>query len=566
MRYFGKSCPNANVVLIVVTVVLVAAAAAATHPGTWMAKEDLPAVLYFAATAEVNGIIYAIGGSPGAGVVDTVFAYDPAFDHWTARAPMPTPRSMAVAAVVDGKIYVIGGILDTSEWTVTGAVEVYDPSTDTWVTRNLADHIDASSIPKSLTIDIGPRSMPKALWSPAVAVVDGKIFVVGGATGDGLGEPINFSTVQVYDPADNSWDTGTDMPTARRILSASVVDGLIYAAGGYATHTSSALEVYDPATDAWSIAADMPRARGSHAAAIVDGMVYVFGGLTSDGLIQEVGVYDASKDSWEHATRMADQRWGLGAAVVNGEVHLIGGGLTLYLTGSRFVDTYDPNLYTYWTEVAAHLPGAFGSQWRTDMCVANINDEEADLELVLHTDVREFTHSDEIGPRQQKAFEDVVGTMGIEEKGMLEVRSDQFLRMAGRIFSEDDGGTFGQFCDFLTMDEGFFKGDMEVYLVGLRQEEGLFRTNLIFANTGIREATVFVTLHRCSGEALRTFHVSLDPGQLDQRLEVFANEGGEPNVGWGFARMMVIEGAGVRISASVIDSRTNDATTIVAER
>ncbi len=567
MRYFGTSCPNAKVVLALVTIVLVAAAAAATHPGTWTAREDLPEDLYFAATAEVNGIIYAIGGSPGAGVVDTVYAYDPqigsaskdvnsplSFDVWSTRAPMPTPRAMTGAAVINGKIYVIGGAIDSSDFAATAAVEVYDPATDLWE---------------------GLTDMPVALWSPAAAAVDGKIYVIGGGAGDALGESSVFASVHVYDPASDSWDTATDMPTARAILGASVVDNLIYAVGGKSggeSIFSSALEVYDAATDTWTTGADMPTVRDSLATATVDGRVYAFGGLAfrSDGplmVAQEVEVYDPGTNSWEQSTLMPDQRWGLGAAVVDGTVYLIGGGQNATVTASRFVDTYDPNLYTSWTDVAAHLSGAHGSQWQTDLCAANFNNETANVILVLHTDTGAHEHLDTIEATRQKAFQDVVGQMGVDGKGLLRIVSDQPLRMAGRTFNKDGAGTFGQFCDFRTMDDGFFSDD-EVWLIGLRQEEGLFRTNLIFANTGLRKATIYIELFRCSGGSpLSTLWVAdLMPGEMRQEIEPFAILAGEPNLGWGYAKVTVVEGAGVRISASVIDSRTNDATTIVAER
>ena len=558
MRYLGTSCPNTKVVLTVVAVLLVAGAATATHPGTWAAKADLPERLYFAATAEVDGIIYTIGGSPGEGVVATVLAFDPVLGmgRWLQeeRAPMPTHRSMTAAAVVNGKIYVIGGAIDSSDFAATSAVEVYDPATDNWETRT---------------------DMPAALWSPAAAAVDGKIYVIGGGTGDALGDRSFYSTVQVYDPAGDTWDTAADMPTARGILGASVVDDKIYAVGGSSEETPfiGALEVYDPATDSWTIGADMPTPRDSLATATVDGKVYAFGGLAPGGasspeVVHEVEVYDPLTDSWEQSTRMPDDRWGLGAAVVDDTIYLIGGGLELLVLGSTYVDAYDPNLYTSWTEVAAHLPGAFGSQWRTDVWAANMEDETANVEIILHTFPPVIYHSlsDTIEAGHQKAFTDVVETMGFEGKAMLSVRSDQPLHGAGRLYSQDDDGTFGQFCDFRYMDDGFAKDDV-VYLTGLRQEEGLFRTNLVFANSGIRDAFLMVELFSGTGDPVDTFMVvGLQPAKMEQLVEVFANEGGQPNIGWGYAKITVFEGAGVRISASVIDSRTNDATTIVAER
>lgn len=561
MRYFGKSFPNTKVVLTVIAIVLVAAAAAATHPGTWAAREDLPERLYLAAIAEVDGIIYTIGGSPGEGVVATVLAFDPLEERWLQeeRAPMPTPRSMAAAAVVDGKIYVIGGSLGLSEFAVTSVVEVYDPAADSWETK----------------IDI-----PTARWGAAAAAIDGKIYVLGGAVGDAFGDRTILSTVEVFDPSDDSWDTAADMPTARAVFGAPSIGGKIFAGGGSVGNAveqhsvTGAFEVYDSATDSWSEAAPMPTPRTSHAAIALDDEIHVFGGFAFDDLaplrgIRDVEVFDPSTNIWERSTVMPDDRWGLGAAVVDDTIYLIGGGLEpLVLNGSTYVDAYDPDLYTSWTEAAAHLPGAFGSQWRTDIWAANMEDESANVEIILHSLPPMIYHSlsDTIEATQQKAFTDVVGTMEFEGKAMLSVRSDQPLHSAGRLYSQDDDGTFGQLCQFRTMDDGFAKSAV-VYLTGLRQEEGLFRTNLLFANSGIREASLMVQLFSGTGDAVATFMVvKVQPGKIDQWVEVFANEGGQPNVGWGYAKITVLEGAGVRISASVIDSRTNDATTIVAER
>ncbi len=549
MKNLEISCVNAKIASAVVALMLIAAAAAAVHPGTWTAREDLPEYLYFAAVAEVDGIIYAIGGSRGLEGVDTVYAYEPAGDVWTAKAAMPTPRMRATAAVVEGKIYVFGGLFDTFDaTTVTTAVEVYDPATDTW---------EAGT------------DMPTATWDSAAAAVDGEIYVIGGYPG-----PDQWtSSVQVYDPAGDSWDTAADMPTSRGGLGVSVVDGLIYAVGGWPgsriPFATEALEIYDPATDTWTVAAGMPTPRDWFTTAAIDGKVYALGGLTYGdawaSIVHDVEVYDPQTGLWEHSTRMPDERFGLGAAVIDDKIFLIGGADKLDYFGSKYVDTYDPNLYTSWTEVAAHLSGASGSQWRTDVCAANLNNDAANVELVLHTDTGNHVHSDIIEPSQQKAFDDVVGQMDIEDKGLLEVSSDQPLRVSGRTFNDGGDGTFGQMSEFRTMDDGLFTLD-EAWIVGMRQEEGLFRTNVTVANTGIRRATVLLEFFDGDGAKLGQVVKPLGPGTFDQILEPFAYDVGAPNVGWGFLKVRIFGGAGILVSASVIDSRTNDATTIVAQR
>ena len=58
--------------------------------------------------------------------------------------------------------------------------------------------------------------MPTVRTITATVTYDGKIYVIGGA------RPI-FRTVEVYDPATDTWTRKADMPTARWALAADVV-------------------------------------------------------------------------------------------------------------------------------------------------------------------------------------------------------------------------------------------------------------------------------------------------------------------------------------------------------
>ena len=101
--------------------------------------------------------------------------------------------------------------------------------------------------------------MPTPRWMHSAAVVDGKIYVIGGASSQP--DSSKLSTVEVYDPATDTWERKADMPTARGWIppSSPVVDGRIYVIGGLPTLTR--VEVYDTATDTWSRAVDMPTPR-----------------------------------------------------------------------------------------------------------------------------------------------------------------------------------------------------------------------------------------------------------------------------------------------------------------
>jgi N-acetylneuraminic acid mutarotase len=73
------------------------------------------------------------------------------------------------------------------------------------------------------------------------AVIDGKLYVIGGNING-----VNVSTVEIYDPASNTWTTGTSEPTARYGAAAGVIDSKLYATGGYdaSNMINGSLEVY----------------------------------------------------------------------------------------------------------------------------------------------------------------------------------------------------------------------------------------------------------------------------------------------------------------------------------
>ena len=86
--------------------------------------------------------------------------------------------------------------------------------------------------------------MPTPRWSPASGVVNGKIYVVGGTVVPRAGDRQNLTTVEVYDPETDTWAQGVDMPTARGWLSASLIDGKLYAVGGRLNFASESFEVF----------------------------------------------------------------------------------------------------------------------------------------------------------------------------------------------------------------------------------------------------------------------------------------------------------------------------------
>jgi hypothetical protein len=285
-----------------------------------------------------------------------------------------------------------------------------------------------------------------------------------------------------------------------------------------------------------------------------------------------VEVYDPVTDTWAEADPLPTPRAALATGTVNGRIYAIGGDLGAFLwrnpssTVEELAVAPAEYPHVYWLDVAANLAGSHGSQWVTDLVLFNQAETAADISFVLHGDDGQHTAPASVVAGAQGVFEDVVGdTLGLEGKGLLEVRSSNPLRGAARIYNLGDEGTFGQGFALHAADEGLTAGDT-AWLLELRQERDRYRTNIAVANTGDVDAQVQIFLLATDGSELHAFTLDLEPGELTQVIEPFANRAGRPDLGWGLARAEVITGSGVVVSASVVDSRTNDATTVPMQR
>jgi N-acetylneuraminic acid mutarotase len=267
---------------------------------------------------------------------------------WFTMAPMPTARIALAVAAVNGKIYAIGGF---SNQGVVNTVEVFDPAAFNGI---------GSWSPTP--------AMPTARHGLAVAVVNGKIYAIGGQGSSSL-----TNVVEVYDPNSNSWSTTVTivnlrdgtlldvplalMPTVRVAFAAAAVNGKIYAIGGGGADIGglNTVEVYDPISNSWGTAASMPTRRTWVAAAVVNGKIYAMGGRNSSGVTNTVEVYDPISNSWSTAASMPTPRERLAAAAVNGKIYAIGGVVGAG-TGLNTVEVYDP-ISNSWS-TAASMPAA----------------------------------------------------------------------------------------------------------------------------------------------------------------------------------------------------------------
>ncbi|XP_070536116.1 kelch-like protein 18 [Ptychodera flava] len=165
--------------------------------------------------------------------------------------------------------------------------------------------------------------------------ITGMIYAVGGltSTGDAL------STVEVYDPICNLWQTAKPMSAMRSRGGVTVLSGQLYAIGGYDGHSRlNTVEVYDPVVNEWWEVAAMNSKRSALGAASLDGKVYACGGYDGISSLNSVECYDPENDKWFMVANMIKARSAAGITVFDGQVCAVGGhdGLSIFSSVESF--------------------------------------------------------------------------------------------------------------------------------------------------------------------------------------------------------------------------------------
>jgi len=181
-------------------------------------------------------------------------------------------------------------------------------------------------------------SMPTARLYLAVGVINGIVYAVGGWNFRNV-----LATVEAYNPLTNVWTEETPMPTPRQWLCVRTVNGILYAiggadAGGFAVDN---VEAYNPATNSWTEEAPLPEPRSSLACGVVNGKIYAVGGEGGRNGTQANEMYDPITNTWTEKAAMPTGRAFLGVGVVRNILYAVGGSWQDQNT-ERVVEAYDP--------------------------------------------------------------------------------------------------------------------------------------------------------------------------------------------------------------------------------
>jgi hypothetical protein len=188
----------------------------------------------------------------------------------------------------------------------------------------------------------GFTALPEQLHGhgePAIAVLEGKVCVVGGYT--------DFA--EYYEPG-VGWTQAPSLYTYG--ASAEALDGRVYVFGGYG---SNATYSWAPGETDWTQEEDIPHGKGSMASTVVDGKIYVMGGLLSDssdvGGVNYFRSYEVGV-GWSELPPLPVPRGTAAAATIGSRIYLVGG-------RSGDSDTTDSRVFSYdtatggpWVELA----------------------------------------------------------------------------------------------------------------------------------------------------------------------------------------------------------------------
>lgn len=195
-----------------------------------------------------------------------------------------------------------------------------------------------------------PSPVPR--FEGATAVVDGRLYAFGGF-GAGAGLPAQ-SRVDVYDPESNVWTERAPMPRAVTHVQAAVVGTRVFLGGGFEGPSGgppiAIVQVYDSAADVWSTTAvpPLPAARASGGFVARGRFVHALGGLTPGRCVDTTDhfVLDTQNPGagWITAAPLPESRNHFQAVEWNGRLYVTGGqrGHDCGSTLLRSAHVYDP--------------------------------------------------------------------------------------------------------------------------------------------------------------------------------------------------------------------------------
>jgi N-acetylneuraminic acid mutarotase len=232
----------------------------------WKQRAPLPLPRSGYMAGEIGGKYVVAGGSYWVGKKkhwsNEVDIFNPAANAWSKAASLPQPRSDAASVVYDGALYVWGGATPdhfradalefrNGKWTALPAANLPGPRVYSvavvcqgrvYLLGGMSKSGDYSSVSNALWTwnpkvpqkgwQVLPPLPGPGLINHAMASVNGKIYVLGGATHGGK-NVVNVKAAFEFAPETGKWTRLADLPIGRRCWWGVGLANSILLLGGY---------------------------------------------------------------------------------------------------------------------------------------------------------------------------------------------------------------------------------------------------------------------------------------------------------------------------------------------
>lgn len=248
----------------------------------------------------------------------------------------------SAVTLTNGKVLVFGN------WADTNVTDLYDPTTN--------------SFTRVGNMIRGRRG------HTTVRLQDGRVLAIGGRYFNSTsGVDVTLNSVEVFDPATETWSSTGSMNVAREnFFSTLLPNGKVLVVGGMrrapGTTYLSSVEIYDPSTGVFTYTNSMPQTRGEAiGVTLANGKVLIAGGYSdASGHMKSAILFDPSTNAWSSISSQMNTVHYAGSATVlmnDGRVIIAGGWSPS--TGVSAIEIFNPSNNTFAS--AASLPSfSFG--------------------------------------------------------------------------------------------------------------------------------------------------------------------------------------------------------------
>ncbi|MEM6800842.1 MAG: kelch repeat-containing protein, partial [Bacteroidota bacterium] len=291
----------------------------------WQAETNLLQPRGEFANAIIGNKLYIMGGifNSISGPKE-VEVYDFQTASWSIVSELPLHKNHFTigSSIYGDEIWLCGGKLNGRGRNGLRQVDVYNTQSNSW--RK------------------GP-DLPETHWAGPAVIIGSKLHVLTGAIGNGQTSDRHY--VLDLDNEAAGWQTAAKVPEPRVHVAGLVYEDKIWLIGGEYTHSHSGdtktVQVYDPATDSWDLSyPDLPEAR-SHAewaTFVYNDKIYSVSGvdIANRPTIAQNSIYRYSKQSnlWERIFDLPERLASPGARIYQDRLYVFGGGINSWFGGS----------------------------------------------------------------------------------------------------------------------------------------------------------------------------------------------------------------------------------------